>query len=148
MSGMQVLDYWEQLKELKLYSLERRRERYIAIYVWRILEGYVPNFDMTPVSFQWHQRRGRECLVPRVSRMAPSSIQKVRYSSLPIKGPRIFNSLPQSVRNITGCNVETFKARLDKYLALVPDEPLIPGYTRYRSSNSNSLLHKPREPFS
>ena len=26
MNGMQGLDYWEQLKELKLYSLERRRE--------------------------------------------------------------------------------------------------------------------------
>ena len=143
-SGMQGLYYWEQLGELKLYSLERRRERYIAIYIWRILEGHVPNFDMTPVSFQWHPRRGKECLIPRVSGTASSSIQRVRYCSLPIKGPSIFSSLPRSVRNITGCNVETFKAGLDRYLTLVPDEPLIPGYTRYRGSSSNSLVDRPR----
>ena len=143
-NGMQCLNYWEQLGELILYSLERRRERYIAIYIWRILEGHVPNFDMTPVSFQRHPRHGRECLVPRVSGTASSSIQRVHYCFLPIKGPNIFNSLPRSVRNITGCNVETFKTGLDKYLTLVPDEPLIPGYTRYRGKSSNSLLDIPR----
>ena len=113
-NGMHGLNYWEQLGELKLHSLEHRQERYIAIYIWRILEGRVPNFDMTPVSFRWHPRRGRECLVPRVSGTASSFIQRVCYCSLPIKGPSIFNSLPQSVRNITGCNMETFKAGLDR----------------------------------
>ena len=142
-SGMQGLNYWEQLGELKLYSLERHRERYIAIYTWRILEGHVPHFDMTPVSFQWHPRRGREGLVPRVSGTALSSILRVRYCSLPIKGPSIFGSLPRPIRNVTGCNVETFKAGLDRYLMLVPDEPLIPGYTCYRGSTPNSLLDRP-----
>ena len=104
-----------------------------------ILEGHVSHFDMAPVSFQWHPRCGRECLVPRVSGTASSSIQRVRYCSLPIKGPSICSSLPRSVRNITGCNMKTFKAGLDKYLALVPDGPLIPGYTRYRGSSSNLL---------
>ena len=121
----------------KLNSLERCRERYIAIYIWHILEGHVLNFVMTPVSFQWHPRRGRECLVPRVSGTASSSIQSSLLFST-------CNSLPQSVRNITGCNAETFKAGLDRYLTLFPDEPLIPGYTRYRGSSSNSLLDRPR----
>ena len=49
--GMQGLNYWEQLGELKLYSLERCWEMCIAIYIWLILEDHVPNFDMTPVSF-------------------------------------------------------------------------------------------------
>ena len=133
-NGMEGPNYWEQLGELKLYSLECRRERYIAIYIWPILEGHVPNFDMTPVSFQWHPRRGRECLIPRVSGTASSSIQRIRYCSLPIKGPSIFNFLLRSVGNITGCNVETFKAGLDRYLTLVPDEPPIPGYTSYRAA--------------
>ena len=30
---------------LKLYSLQRRRGRYINIYVWKILEYQVPNFS-------------------------------------------------------------------------------------------------------
>ena len=37
------LDYWTQLKKLRLYSLERRRERYMMIYTWRMLEGQVPD---------------------------------------------------------------------------------------------------------
>ena len=35
-SGMQGLSYPERLTVLKLYSLQRRRERYIIIYVWKI----------------------------------------------------------------------------------------------------------------
>ena len=31
-------DYWKRLEDLKLYSLERRRERYQIIYVWKTLE--------------------------------------------------------------------------------------------------------------
>ena len=34
--GMGHLDYWTQLKRLKLYSLERRRERYIVIYIYGV----------------------------------------------------------------------------------------------------------------
>ncbi|MPC13244.1 hypothetical protein E2C01_005968 [Portunus trituberculatus] len=30
------LNYWERLKELRLYSLQRR-ERYLVMYVWKIL---------------------------------------------------------------------------------------------------------------
>ena len=44
-SGMQGLSYPERLTVLKLYSLQRRRERYIIIYVFKILECQVPNFS-------------------------------------------------------------------------------------------------------
>ena len=37
--GMENKDYHQRLKELKLYSLERRRERYMIIYAWEMLEG-------------------------------------------------------------------------------------------------------------
>ena len=33
-----------------------------------------------------------------------------------------------------------FKGLLDKFLASVPDEPLIRGYTAYRRADTNSLL--------
>ena len=32
-TGAQDLNYWERQHELKLYSLQRRRERYIIIYI-------------------------------------------------------------------------------------------------------------------
>ena len=37
------LNYWEHLKHLRLFSLERRQERYRILYVWKILEKLVPN---------------------------------------------------------------------------------------------------------
>ena len=42
-TGMEQLSYWEQLHALSMYSLERRRERYLIIYTWRIIEGQLPN---------------------------------------------------------------------------------------------------------
>ena len=41
-NGMQGLNYWEQLGELKLFSLERCRERYIAIYICTFLRAMFP----------------------------------------------------------------------------------------------------------
>ena len=35
------LNYWERLKYLKMYSQERRMERYRILYAWKILEGFL-----------------------------------------------------------------------------------------------------------
>ena len=124
--------------------MERRRERYLIIYIWRILEGQVPNFrpaEQGGVRAIWHARRGRHCAVPAVSRQSPASVQRIRYSSFAILGPRLFNTIPMDVRNMTNCSVDTFKRSLDKYLRTVPDEPLVRGYTAMRRSESNSLIH-------
>ena len=81
-SGMHHFSYWDQLKELKLHSLEHRRECYIAIYIWRILEGSAPNIsDSHGISFKWHPRRGRVCIVPPISSSAPARIQTIRFAS-------------------------------------------------------------------
>ena len=44
-TGMRNLEYSERLVFLQLYSLQRIRESYCIIYVWRIIEGLVPNFS-------------------------------------------------------------------------------------------------------
>ena len=140
-NGMHEKNYWEQLTDLKLYSLERRRERYIAIYVWKILEGIVPNLGSDSNIVPNHSaRRGRSCKVPHVPPQAPTRIQTLRNESFAIKGPRIFNSLPMNIRNFTGGTVDAFKSRLDAYLKTVPDQPLIPGYTAGRQIDRNSLI--------
>ena len=116
-NGMQNLSYWEQLKSLNLYSLERRRERYIVIYTWRILEGSVPNISEAPsrITASWNSRRGRSCKVPNVLPSATHRIQGIRRASLGIKGPRLFNCLPKCLRNLTGVSTGVFKSKLDKY---------------------------------
>jgi hypothetical protein len=143
-SGVNHLNYWEQLHELGLYSLERRRERYQIIYTWRILEDQVPNIhapNKGAIQADHHIRRGRFCQVPHVSKSAPPQVQKQRYASFSLRGPCLFNSLPHSIRNKSNCSTDEFKRNLDKYLATVPDEPQVPGYTAFRRAESNSLLH-------
>ena len=39
-AGIQSIDYWERLSALKLLSLQRRRERYMIIHVWKILNQH------------------------------------------------------------------------------------------------------------
>ncbi|CAL4257066.1 unnamed protein product, partial [Meganyctiphanes norvegica] len=41
--GLDQLDYHQRLKKLNLYSLERRRERYLIINVWQQIEGLTEN---------------------------------------------------------------------------------------------------------
>ena len=138
--GTQGLSYWERLKSLKLYSLQRRRERYIIIYIWRILEDQVPNLECTPIQSQQHQRRGRECLVPIVSNYASPLVRQARFSSIAVRGPKLFNCLPQALRNISGCEVDSFKRALDRFLSGIPDEPPVHGYTQFRRCETNSLV--------
>ena len=131
------LNYWEQLSHLKLYSLQRRRERYIVIYVWKLLEKMVPNFG---INARVNPRTSRFCLIPHVRTIAPIRIQSIRFASLSVNGPRLFNSMPKSIRNITGCTVDTFKAALDNHLASIPDEPRVRSLIPYCRQSSNSLL--------
>ena len=143
-TGVQHLSYWEQLQELSMYSLERRRERYIIIYTWRIMEDQVPNFshsDHAGIQAVWHPRRGRICKVPTVNLRSPKQVQTMRNASFGVRGPRLFNILPVNIRNISRCSVDSFKHSLDKYLSTVPDEPQIRGYTSMRRAETNSLLH-------
>ena len=139
-TGMAGLTYWDQLAHLKLYSLERRRERYQIIYTWRIIEGQVPNFESTPIKTSFSDRRGLSCLVPSIGSSVTHRIKSIRFASLPYKGPRLFNSIPQHIRNITDCDLKTFKGALDNFLSTLPDQPLIPSMTILRVCDTNSVV--------
>ena len=41
--------------------------------------------------------------------------------------PQLFNSIPASVRNMTKCEVDEFKQKLDTLFEKLPYEPNIPG---------------------
>ena len=137
------MTYWQKLKQLKLYSQERHRERYTIIYIWRIIEGQVPCInsldDGAKVKSIWHIRRGRECKMPSINRHTPRNIQALKHATLPVRGQQRFNTLPRDIRNMTGCKVDTFKRRLDNYLSTIPDEPQVLGYTAQRRADSNSV---------
>ena len=136
-SGMSSLDYWDQLKSLHMLSLQRRRERYIVIYAWKILEGRAPNFGMETVN---NSRQGRYCRVPLVKTTAPGHIRNIRFYSMGFNGPLLFNALPQHLRDKSSCSVASYIGALDKYPRRVADEPRVPGLIKYCSRGSNSLI--------
>ncbi|KAK3858814.1 hypothetical protein Pcinc_035023 [Petrolisthes cinctipes] len=117
--GMRDLSYWDRLMELGLYSQQRRRDRYRVIYMWKILEGQVPN--PAPLALQPYttERTVRKCIRSSLPTRAPERIRTLIH-----EGPKVFNALPKEVRNTTGCPVENLiKSGLDKFLWTVPDEP-------------------------
>ena len=142
--GISQTSYWEQLKELNLYSLERRRDRYRIIYVWNILEHHVPNFthydngtENGGIKSYYHIRHGRKCSIRLVER---GPYRSIINGSLSIQGARLFNSLPRYIRNLSGCSKEHFKRNLDKFLATIPDEPQIKSHVGFRCTDSNNLV--------
>ena len=75
------------------------------------------------------ERRGRMCKIPSVSgNQCPSAVRNVREASLAVRGPKLFNILPKSIRNVTGVSVNTFKRKLDHFLSQIPDQPTVDGY--------------------
>merc|ERR1711891_129530 len=60
---VEELDYWDRLKKLKMYSLERRRERYMIIYAWQQLEGIRENIMNLKIS---ERGRGRLIISPTI----------------------------------------------------------------------------------
>ena len=134
------LNYWERLAHLKIYSQQRRMERYRVIYAWKILEGLAPNCGLQEtISI----RRGREIKIPLVK--GSGRIKTLREGSFQIHGGKLFNSLPKKLRDLTKISIEDFKSNLDQYLSSLPDEPKVSGYTpsacsQVDASPSNSII--------
>ena len=141
-SGLAELNYWQRLKFLRVYSQERRLERYKIIYTWKALEHKIPSCG---ISGQISDRRGRTAKIKPLNNSSSSKIKSIRDGSFTVCGPRIFNSLPMHIRNLTECSIDTFKHHLDEFLAHIPDEPQC-DYLKPRSINqqtgrfSNSIV--------
>ena len=138
LEGMSGLSYWDRLAFLNIYSLERRRERYVIMYIWKIIQKLAPNLlGNDRVTSYVNLRRGRLCNVPSLNRGAPMFVQTLRENSFSVRGPALFNSIPKDIRDFDG-SLATFKRRLDKFLATVPDRPMLLQY--YQCSASNGLV--------
>ena len=131
--GVSHLTYWERLKQLNLMSLQRRRERYILIHVWKILYGLVPN-DVK-LKFREPSRLGIQAEVPALIRCSRLAVQSLYESSFAVVGPRLWNSLPSRLSVLD--SLEIFKGHLTKFMLELPDEPPVVGYAR-RDTNTLS----------
>ena len=124
--------YWERLKELKLMSVQRRRERYIILHMWKIFTHIAPN-DIGVV-INWNDRTGPVCRVPQL-RSKSMYANTLRYHSFASIGPRLFNALPRFIKESS--SLESFKVVLDDLSMTLPDTFPTPGYIE---ANNNTLL--------
>ena len=122
-SGMQNLSYHQRLNALRLYSLQRRRDRYIVIYMWKILDNLVPNL-IPKVQIYTSERRGRLCYTQHVP---VGHIGSICFNSFRWKASRLFNALPANIRNTTNCETSVFKKKVDSYLQTILDNPCVPN---------------------
>ena len=112
-------------------SLQRRRERYCIIVIYKTLHNIVPN-DLE-ITFHETNRRGLCCRIPPLVKGSKSKIQRKYDDSFRVAGAKLWNVIPNSIR--LKSPFTSFKAALTKYLLLLPDNPPVPGI-----ASSNSLI--------
>ena len=123
---------------MRLYSQERRRERYMIIFIWKICQELVSGYTL-PFT-KTSSGTDRKVVLAAVTQGAASVVKQARAGSLAVKGAQLFNAMPASVRNSDHGDVLMFKNHLDIYLQNIPDQPTVSGLVR--GAQTNSLLHQ------
>ena len=121
---MNDMPYHERLKSLGLYSLQRRRERYCIIYIWKIIESLASYFS-NPITSTFSGRRDRSSVIFHVN---VGGVGTLAHNSFRWRPIRLFNSLPMHLRSISSCSVLRFQTQLDIFLRSVEDLPCHPGF--------------------
>jgi hypothetical protein len=130
-SEVKHLSYWERLKALNVMSLQRRRERFTILQIYKIFKGLTPN-DLQ-LEFTDSARRGPCCKIPPLAKSCSSRSQTILDASFRVRGARLWNRIPTVIR----CKptLSSFKSALTRYLLLLQDCPPVPGI-----SSRNSLI--------
>ena len=132
--GCRQLTYWERLIKLGLMSLQRRRERFILLTMWKILHNRLPN-DLL-ISFRSPSRLGIQSIIPSLPRSDCRQRNRSLYdASFAVIGPKLWNMLPRYI-NVIEKEV-SFKNELTKFILKLPDQPPVQGYPR---NHGNSLV--------
>ena len=118
-------DYTRRLAKLKLYSLERRMERYLIFYMYKYIAGMIPNPGLTHM----YDPRRKVYIKPKYCKDAPKWVQDLRNKSMYVRGPLLYNTLPATMRELPDmsktpeANYHSFKNALDLWLSNIPDRP-------------------------
>ena len=102
-----------------------------------MIHGYAPSLGF---EVKHDERRGKLIVTNKPTGNVIRTIT-LKEKSLQYMGPKLFNSLPKCIREISD-NLIYFKTVLDMYLSLLPDCPVLKGYTTHtydkydRQSNS------------
>ena len=113
-SGMRDLHYWDRLVYLSLMSLQRRRERFIILHMWKILHGKTSN-DLN-VLFVLRPRLGNLAVIPSKRRTSSTANLTLFDNSFAVQGPKLWNAIPYHLNVIQ--DLEHFKDKLTKFMCL------------------------------
>ena len=122
-TGMKELDYWQRLEALDLMSLQRRRQRYELIHVWKIFHGIVPN--CVGMEFQTG-RLGVQAKTQKYPYWADTKRAGQLYNSFSFRAPQQWNRLPREVtlsETLLG-----LKSKLGAFMREFHDRPPVRGY--------------------
>ena len=122
LSGMAGLSYPERLSKLGMLSIMRRGELAKITHMVNILKGQVPNPGL---EHRYSSRGGLTFKIPPLTGKLARVIS-LREVSFLVQGPRLFNSLPRSLREFTGSK-EAAKANLKDWAKDIPDIPVLQG---------------------
>ena len=78
-SGLRHLSYWERLERLNMMSLQRRRERYLIIHMWKVRMAQVPN-DLN-IKFHYNDRLRLKAIVPKAPQSHVGSVSLFSLTS-------------------------------------------------------------------
>ena len=131
--GMSKLTYWQRLETLQILSLQRRRERYMIIHMWKIINGISPN-DIS-IRTKIHSRLGIKIEIPPLNKKATRTALTAYENSFAIHGAKLWNILPPEVNQ--KMTLMPFKTALGKFMETIPDQPPTVGYS---TVNSNSMI--------
>ena len=121
-----TVDYETRLKDLNIFSEQRRLERYLILHIYKIIIKYLPNCGLQIANGRtgWH-------VTPKYAdnRTVPSWVATAKGKSFFVRAPKLFNSLPVDLKreeipvNPTKARVESWKCKLDSYLTTKRDNP-------------------------
>jgi hypothetical protein len=137
---MEEFNYWERLRYLGLYSLQKRREKYVILYTGKMITRMAPSFVSETFRIEtYHNERRRLCKIHPLRNRSAVRFQSLKEGSLSVAGPRLFNVLPKDQRE-GDFTLETFKRGLDVLLGTNPDRYPLQHYQRREASNS--IVHQ------
>ena len=87
------------------------------------------------IKFKMTPRNGIITVIPPLAKSSTLRNQTLYDRSFAVQGPKLWNKVPNTVK--TAQSFDSFKISLPKFLALIPDNPPVSGYS---CSWSNSLV--------
>ena len=89
----------------------------------KIHKGLIPNPGIF-IEHDHESRNGTSFRIPTRNETNKKWTSNERKSTFHYRGPQVFNALPRDLRDSTE-SMECFKIKLDTFLDMIPDNPII-----------------------